>query len=608
MCLKACTTAENIKTKERKDKYMKILLTTLHSKYIHTSLALQYLKNYCKYMFENIDIKEYTINHDLDYVLAEIYKGNHDVVCFSCYIWNIGQTLRIARNLKKINPRVTIILGGPEVSFDAQELLYKNPCIDYIILGEGEVTFKELLGHLVEGQGDIACIHGIAYRRGEAISVTRERGLIKELETIPSPFLNGLDGYENRIIYYESSRGCPHNCRYCLSSTIKGVRFFSIDHIKKDMDVFLAAQVKQVKFVDRTFNAKKSHCFEIMKYLHDNDNGTTNFHFEITADLLDEEILEFLCHVREGLFQFEVGVQTTYDMTMEAIDRKVDFGRLSETVKTISQYKNIHLHLDLIAGLPYETFQRFKLSFDDVYRLKPEKLQLGFLKLLKGSGIRQDAQLHDYIYREEPPYEVLGNRYISYEEMLGIKVMEEMVEQYYNTHGFDEGIDFILRRFYESPANFYMDLGKYWEMKGHHHHAHGRNALYEVLLDFYKEKKWDEMAFFRELLKLDYLKQGKSAVPQFFYPIDDESFRNRAHHFLQREKNVKKYLPQFEGLPAKQIIKKVHFESFQYDVLSSFEELGEGPIKKESTTLLFDYELEHKVFTKSRVYKIDLEG
>jgi radical SAM superfamily enzyme YgiQ (UPF0313 family) len=559
-------------------------------------------------MLQILDIKEYTINHDMDYVLAEIYKGQHEIVCFSCYIWNIEQTLRIAKNLKKVNPKTKIILGGPEVSFDAKEVLDKSPFIDYIVIGEGEATFKSLLDYLVKGQGKLESIQGIAYRvNGDAI-VTHERGLIKDLDRIPSPFTDGLAEYDNRIIYYESSRGCPHNCRYCLSSTIEGVRFHSIDRVKKDMDIFLAAEVKQVKFVDRTFNAKKSHCLEIMKHLHEHDNGITNFHFEITADLLDDEILDFLSKVREGLFQFEVGVQTTYDITMEAIDRKVDFGRLSQTVKKISAYNNIHLHLDLIAGLPYETFERFKLSFAEVYDLKPEKLQLGFLKLLKGSGIRRDERLHDYIYRDEPPYEVLGNRYLTYIEMLKIKMMEEMVEHYYNTHGFDHGIEFILSRFYENAADFYLDLGAFWEDKGYHHTSHGRNAMYEILLAFYQEKKWEEIDYFRELLKLDYLKQGKGTVPQFFQATDDGDFRNKVHQFLQSQENVAKYLPKFEGLSAKQIIKKVHFESFHYDILGRTEELGKGHIQKEPTVLLFDYELDYKVFSKSKVYKINLEG
>ncbi|MDF2548435.1 MAG: hypothetical protein K0R93_3333 [Anaerosolibacter sp.] len=587
---------------------MRILLTTLHSKYIHSSLALQYLKSYCRDMTEIIDIKEYTINHDLDYVLAEIYRGQHEIVCFSCYIWNIEQTLRIAKNLKKVNPKVKIILGGPEVSFDARELLDKSPFIDYIVIGEGEATFKELLDYLVKFQGDLESIQSIAFRVNGVAIETNERGLIKELDTIPSPFGDGLVGYDNRIIYYESSRGCPHNCRYCLSSTIKGVRFLSIDRVKKDMDVFLAAGVKQVKFVDRTFNAKKSHCLEIMRYLHEHDNGTTNFHFEITADLLDEEILAFLSLVREGLFQFEVGVQTTYDMTMEAIDRKVDFHRLSQTVKHISKYNNIHLHLDLIAGLPHETLQRFKLSFDEVYNLRPEKLQLGFLKLLKGSGIRRDEGLHGYIYRDEPPYEVLGNRYLTYREMLQIKVMEEMVEHYFNTHAFDHGVEFILKQFYKSAAEFYLELGQFWEARGYHHTSHGRNAMYEILLVFYQEKKWEAMDYFRELLKLDYLKQGKSTIPLFFESLEDTDFKNKVHQFLQNQDNVVKYLPRFEGQPAKQIIKKVHFESFQYDVLQSFEKLEKVDIHKAPTTLLFDYALDYKVFSKSKVYKIDLEG
>lgn len=589
-----------------KDLAMKTLLTTLHSKYIHASLALQYLKSCCKHEFQNIEIREYTVNHDVDYILGEIYKGKYDLVCFSCYLWNISETLIIGKNLKKVNPQATIVLGGPEVSFDAVDLMEQHDFIDYIVIGEGEVTFQELLRYICKGQGELEDIRGIAYRKDGRVCQTQERELIQELDAIPSPFSEGLEGYENKIIYYESSRGCPHNCRYCLSSTIKGVRFFSLDRVKKDLDLFLKEKVKQVKFVDRTFNAKKSHSLEIMKYIQKRDNGHTNFHFEITADLLDEETLEFLSQVREGLFQFEVGVQTTYDVTMEAIDRRVNFDRLSKTVKKISEFRNIHLHLDLIAGLPYEDFQRFRISFDEVYALKPEKLQLGFLKLLKGSGIRRDEKFHDYIYKDEAPYEVLANRYISYDEMLQLKMMEEMIEIYYNSHGFDYAVAFILYNFYDRPSDFYLDLAHYWEESGYHHTSHGRNELYEILLKFYGHRSFEAKDIFQEILKFDYVRQGKGVLPDFFHHGENGDFKNRMHRFLQDQGNIAQYLPQYEGLPAKQILKKVHFESFAYDILKIIQNPHCLSIEREPMTLLFDYDLKHKVFAKSKFYKVNL--
>lgn len=585
---------------------MKALLTTLNSKYIHTALSLQYLYSYCKDQVQNMALEEYTINHSSDYILAEIYKGQYDVVCFSCYIWNIAETLRIVKNLKKVNPKQIIILGGPEVSFDPIELMDQNDAIDYIVFGEGEKTFKELLHYLVTKEGKLQDILGIVYRANHQILKNDERPLIKNLSNIPSPYFEDMKAYENKIIYYESSRGCPHNCKYCLSSTIKGVRFFPLSRVKKDLDYFLQQKVKQVKFVDRTFNAKKEHSLEIMRHLAENDNGYTNFHFEITADLLDDETLDFLSTVREGLFQFEVGVQTTYDKTMESIDRKVDFHILSRVVKKISDFKNIHLHLDLIAGLPYEGFERFKISFDEVYALKPEKLQLGFLKLLKGSPLRSERKLHEYIFRDEAPYEILENRYISYHEILKLKMMEEMVEIFYNSKGFYNGIHYILANFYDRPSSFYQDLGVYWEANGYHNLSHGRNALYEILINFYQNKKFKNLEVFKEILKLDYLAQSKSSLPSFFNTVTIESFQSRIHAFLQDEANVKKFLPKYEGMPAKQIIKKVHFENFKYDVTEIIQKSSLEEIEDKITTILFDYDINEKVFTKSRMIKVNI--
>ncbi|QXM06328.1 B12-binding domain-containing radical SAM protein [Crassaminicella indica] len=584
---------------------MKILLTTLNSKYIHTGLALRYLYSYCKEDF-HMTIEEYTINHHMDYILGEIYKGGFDIVCFSCYIWNKSNTLKIVRNLKKVCPNLKIILGGPEVSFDAVDLMEKENAIDYIIVGEGEETFKELMNFLVNKKGEIESIKGIAYRKGNGIFKTPDRELIKDLGSIPFPYdIDELDEYKNKIIYYESSRGCPYNCRYCLSSTIKGVRFFPLDRVKCDLGLFLEKKVKQVKFVDRTFNVKKSHSLEIMKYIVENDNGYTNFHFEITADLLDDEMLTFLSNVREGLFQFEIGVQTTCDRTMKSIDRKVDFHMLSKVVRRISSFRNIHLHLDLIAGLPYEDFNRFKKSFDDVYVLKPEKLQLGFLKLLKGSGIRKDKDIHGYIFKDEPPYEVLENKYISYKDILKLKMIEEMVEIFYNGNGFQNGIMYILENFYDKPSDFYHQLADFWEEKGYHHIAHGKNKYYEVLLEFYQKNKWENEEVFNEILKFDYLMQGKTSLPKFFSDIKEKDFQKRIHEFLHKEENVEEYLSKYKTMPVKQIIKKVYFEKFQYDILEIIKNPNRKPVKNE-ITVLFDYDLDRKIFAKAKYYKVNI--
>ncbi|MFZ5967998.1 MAG: B12-binding domain-containing radical SAM protein [Bacillota bacterium] len=585
---------------------MRVLLTTLNSKFIHSALALRYLKSYCKNDGFDISIEEYTINHDPDYVLGEIYKNRYGVVCFSCYIWNITMIHGIVRNLKKVKPNLIIVLGGPEVSYDPVQIMEENQSIDYIISGEGERTFKELMGYIIDNKGKLEEIRGIAYRHHGNVLKNQERELIENLDEIPSPYNAALKEYENRIIYYESSRGCPHNCSYCLSSTMKGVRFFSIERVKQDLQLFIKERVKQVKFVDRTFNVKKKHSLEIMKYIAQHDNGYTNFHFEITADLLDEEILDFLSTVREGLFQFEVGVQTTYDKTMAAIERKVDFSILSKAVTQISSFRNIHLHLDLIAGLPYEDYERFKHSFDDVYLLKPEKLQLGFLKLLKGAGIRENAKSHGYIFRDEAPYEVLASDYISYEELLKLKTIEELVESYYNSHGFDHSLKFLLANHYNRPSDFYETLADYWEDHGYQHAAHNRTQLYEILLQFYKGYKFPYYELFEEIMKFDFLLQGKASLPNFFVHIETEDFKNRCHRFLQSEENVQKYLPVYESIPAKQMIKKVHFECFSYDILEVIDQPCTFYNEKKLTTILFDYDIEHKVFQKSKWFKIEL--
>lgn len=586
---------------------MKILLTTLNSKHIHTSLALRYLYSYCQNSFPQLTLREFTINQDPDYILGEIYAGNYQVVCFSCYIWNIEATLKLVTNLKKIKPQLIIVLGGPEVSFDPVQTLENNQAIDYIVRGEGEVTFKELLSYLLEGKGKPEEIAGLAYRQGQEIKMTDARPLITPLDQLPFPYTEEeLARINDKIIYYESSRGCPFCCSYCLSSTVHGVRFFSLERVKKDLQHFLKAKVKQVKFVDRTFNAKKSHFLEIMRFLQEQDNGYTNFHFEITAELLDQETLDFLAQVREGLFQFEIGVQTTNPDTLKAIRRPANFAKLKAAVEKLSSYKNIHLHLDLIAGLPYEDYASFKKSFNDVYALKPQHLQLGFLKLLKGSPIREEKELHGYIHKEEPPYEVLASKYLSYQELLRLKRMEELLERYYNSGHFTYSLDYLMANFYAEPAQFYEDLSLFWEHHGLHHLAHSTTELYALLLKFYEEKNFPQREVFAEILKLDYLCQGKGTPPPFLPRRGGEELKHSFHQFLQNQENVAKYLPQYLGLPAKKIMKLVHFEVFKYDITQIISQPKEKRVVAQPTTLLFDYNLDRKIFARCRFFKIHL--
>lgn len=583
---------------------MKILLTTLNSKFIHSSLALRYLKKYNEDHFQDIHLEEYTINNDLDYILREIYVKEYDLVCFSCYIWNIAQTLELVKNLKKVNKNVRILLGGPEVSYSSKETLKEHEYIDYIIFGEGELTLREFLDFFISRRGNIKEIKGLAFRDEENVYINEERSLIQNLDEIPFPY-GDLKKLDNRIIYYESSRGCPFNCQYCLSSTLCGVRYFSIERIKRDLKKFVEADVKQVKFVDRTFNASKKHCLEIMKYIESIDNGKINFHFEITAFLIDEEILSYLKSVRKGLFQFEVGIQSTHKETLNEIKRNMEFEKIEYVIRKLTSYNNIHLHLDLIAGLPYEDYETFLRSFDDVFSLKPNKIQLGFLKLLKGSGVRINYDKYGYIYKETPPYEVMSNDYVTYREMLKLKLIEEMVDEYYNSHNFNYSLEFIIANFYEKPSIFFEALSDFWENQGYHHIFHKKEELYKILLKFYKHNSFDREDVFKEILKFDFLRNRRGNMPEFLYSFTLDDFKNRCHSFLQNETNIENCLPEFKGMTAKKIIKKVHFETFKYDILYLTDNPKERILEKE-VTILFNYEVENKDFGRSKYYKVDI--
>ncbi|MFQ9309920.1 MAG: B12-binding domain-containing radical SAM protein [Paraclostridium sordellii] len=586
---------------------MKILLTTLNSKFIHTNLAIRYLNQMVKDIEDiEVDIREYTINNELDFILKDIYKNDYDVILFSTYIWNVNDIVKLCDNIKKVKPNMKIALGGPEVSYDSEDSMKKYDFVDYILYGEGELVFRDFVKHL-KGDIKIDDVDGIVYRNNKDIIKNKPMKLLENLDLIPSPYekLN-KEEYENRIVYYETSRGCPFNCQYCLSSTLQGLRYFSIDRVKKDLKALIDARVSQIKFIDRTFNANKKFAMEIMKFLMENDNDYTTYHFEVTAHLLSDDMLEFLKGCKEGLFQFEIGVQTTNEKVLDAVGRRDDFGKLSYVVKKIASYRNIHQHLDLIAGLPYEDYKSFENSFNDVFNLGIEHLQLGFLKMIKGTGIRNRADEHEFRYKDYPPYEVLYNKYISYDQILKLKDIEEILERYFNSKNFVLSMRYIIHNFYkQSPFKFFEDFATYFNDNGYFNMSQGKNQLYKILLDFYLEKININSDLFKEIIKYDYISLGKTSnVPAFLEKVDIEDFKNRCHLFLQNEENILKYIPRFENTPAKQIIKYVHFEVFKYDILKLKDDIKTKLEPKESI-VLFVYD-DKKVFEKSKSYTVEI--
>ena len=584
---------------------MKILLTTLNSKFIHTNLAIRYLKEFVRDLVD-VDIREYTINNDLDYILKDIYKHDYDIILFSTYIWNVNDIVKLCNNIKKIKPNTKIALGGPEVTYDSECSMRNYPFVDYILYGEGELVFRDLVMHL-KGDKPIEDVEGIVYRYADEIITTRPKELLQNLDEIPSPYEN-LDPteYENRIVYYETSRGCPFNCQYCLSSTLKGLRYFSIDRVKKDLKALIDAKVSQIKFIDRTFNANKQFAKEIMSFLMENDNDYTTYHFEVTAHLLDDDMLKFLANCKEGLFQFEIGVQTTNQKVLDAVGRRDDFSKLSYVVQKIASYRNIHQHLDLIAGLPYENYSSFEKSFNDVFNLGIEHLQLGFLKMIKGTGVRKTADEHGYRYKDYPPYEVLYNNYISYSEMLKLKDIEEIIEKYYNSKNFVLSMRYIIFNYYkQSPFKFFEEFATYFDESGYFDVAQGKNALYKILLDFYNEKINVDNDIFNDILKYDYISLGKTSnIPQFFNKLEMEDFKNRCHVFLQNESNICEYIPNFENKPAKHIIKYVHFEPFKYNVLELKQNIY-TKLAEKNNVIMFVYD-DKKIFEKSKAFTVEI--
>ena len=549
---------------------MKILLAACNAKYIHSNPAVYDLRAFASEYKEHILLGEYTINQTKDEILKEIYRSGAEVVCFSCYIWNISFIRDLIPDLKKILPGTAFWVGGPEVSFDAENFLREMPQVTGVMVGEGEETFLELARYYIEKKGTLADIRGIAFRENGEIFHNGWREVM-DLSRVPFAYEQTED-FANRIIYYESSRGCPFSCSYCLSSIDKKLRFRNLELVKKELQFFLDKKVPQVKFVDRTFNCKHDHAMEIWKYILEHDNGVTNFHFEISADLLREEELELMSRMRPGLIQLEIGVQSTNPDTIRAIHRNMDLKKLEASVARVKSFGNIHQHLDLIAGLPCEDYESFRRSFEQVYRMKPDQLQLGFLKVLKGSSMYHEAQKYEILYKEKEPYEVLSTAWLSYEDILKLKMVESMVEVYYNSGQFRKTLSWI-ETFYQDMFSFYESLGAYYEEKGYEEVSHSRLRRYEILLEFLKEKTQLPVNTASQHMVYDlYLREKLKKRPVF--AMDQKPY----------EASVRNYRK------ANKIPKTAHIEVF-----------GDG------SAVLFDYEARDPLTNNARAEQIFLE-
>ena len=547
---------------------MKFLLVALNAKYIHSNPALYSLRAYVgEALQEHVEIAEYTINHAFTDVLADIYQRKPDVIGLSCYIWNIEQMLELVTELGKLMPQVPIWLGGPEVTYDAPKLLEKYPTVAGIMVGEGEETFRQLLECYVNrgelGYKELWQIPGLCLPEG--FTAPRELTDMSKL-----PFLyEDMEPFQNRIIYYESSRGCPFRCSYCLSSIDKKVRLRDMSVVKKELQFFLDNKVKQVKFVDRTFNCNHEHATSVWKYLLENDNGVTNFHFEIAADLLNEEELELLGQMRPGLVQLEIGVQSTNPKTLEAIHRMMDVEKLERVVARINAGKNVHQHLDLIAGLPYEDYESFGRSFNRVYAMEPEQLQLGFLKVLKGSEMCERAAEYGIYYTDKAPYEVLFTKWLSFEDVLHLKRIEEMVELYYNSNQFVHTLRFLEQAF-ETPFQMYEELASFYERKGYFVNSPARSYRYQVLLEFACECDEQYKDVYRELLTYDmYLRENLKSRPDF--AKDLVAYKECFRAFYKQEEENREYLPAYTTYDSKQLSRMTHLEPFAYPVWERME-------------------------------------
>ena len=552
---------------------MKIFLTAINAKYIHSNLAVYSLRAYAKVFQEQIEIGEYTINNRVDYILEQIYKAKPDVLCFSCYIWNIGYVEDLITEYHKLCPEVPIWVGGPEVSYEVETFLEEHPQVTGVMIGEGERTFQQLCEYYVNQNGTLKELNGIAYKdsvSGEVIFTQPQEPM--NMSDIPFCY-DHIENFENRIIYYESSRGCPFNCSYCLSSIDKKLRFRDTELVKKELAFFIEKKVPQVKFVDRTFNCKHDHAMEIWRFVKEHDNGITNFHFEISADLLNEEELALIHDMRPGLIQLEIGVQSTNEPTIREIHRTMKLELLKDIVRKIQSGGNIHEHLDLIAGLPYEDYAAFAKSFDEIYELKPNQLQLGFLKVLKGSYMYGHAAEYEIVYHEKTPYEVMKTKWLSFDDVLKIKQVEEMLEVYYNSGQFEITMK-VLEPLFDSAFMMFQELGAFYEAKGYFGMSHSRIRRAEILLEFMRERKSSGavMQMLEESLTFDlYYRENCKSRPS--WAPSPAEFKEQTRYYCKNGA-------------------KSHFEPFHYRFPEkSKKALQEVPKRLEKPVyMLFDYE------------------
>lgn len=567
---------------------MKILLTAINAKYIHSNLAVYSLKAYAEAYLNKetkeameIILGEYTINQQVDAILQEIYKKQPDILCFSCYIWNLDYVEELVREVHKVLPGTIIWVGGPEVSYDGIDVLTRMPEITGVMKGEGEETFCELLAYYGKtGKQNLADIEGIVFRDEKNHTIIEnEWRKVMDLSRVPFVYHN-MEGFEHKIIYYESSRGCPFSCSYCLSSVDKCLRFREIELVKRELQFFIDHKVPQVKFVDRTFNCKHDHAMAIWTYIMEHDNGVTNFHFEVSADLLKEEEVELMSRMRPGLIQLEIGVQSTNPDTIREIRRTMQFEEVARIVKRINSCQNIHQHLDLIAGLPYEDYESFRKSFNQVYELQPEQLQLGFLKVLKGSYMEEQKEAYGLLHKSRPPYEVLATKWLPYEDILRLKGVEEMVEVYYNSRQFCYTLPYLEKQF-ESPFAMYEELSLYYEQHALHLMNHARATRYEILLDFAKAKDAEQEEQYRQLLILDfYLRENAKNRPTFAgIERTDKEFEKE---FYNQEAEEHQYLKGYDSYDTRKLRKMTHLERFSWDVMGNMEE--------KENVILFDYQ------------------
>ncbi len=465
---------------------MRILLTTLNAKYVHSNLALKYLSRVAEKTGLDVETREFTINNDMNYIFTEILRNDYDIICFSCYIWNIEKIKELCENLKKAKPELKIILGGPEVSYGAKDFMENNLWTDIILRGEGEYPLGKLCEELIKPVRDFSHIEGLTYRKDNKVCENPDASILP-MDDIPFPYKEEPE--KDKVIYYESSRGCPYRCSYCMSSIDKTIRPLSLERTLKELSYFVERNVKQVKFIDRTFNFSAERAYTIWKYLIDNDNGITNFHFEICGDLINDDQIELLKTARKGLFQFEIGIQSTNPQVLKAVNRRPGVDRLFENIKKLKEPGNIHLHVDLIAGLPFEDYNSFRNSFNDVYGLGAENLQLGFLKVLKGTEIGRAVSEEHIIYRERAPYEIISNRYISPMELVKLKMIETVLELYDNKGGFEKTLSYLIPAVSETPFDFYEQLSAFFYENGFQHRSHKKEDLYRIMLKFAMTKE-----------------------------------------------------------------------------------------------------------------------